>query len=48
MFMRALDYIQSLKDLVALHGALECVDAEDDAMSPPEEVEGVFVLAERG
>lgn len=45
--MTASDYIQLLELLIAKYGDLECVDSEDVPMDTPEEVEGVFVLADK-
>jgi hypothetical protein len=33
--------------MVVEHGDLECVDASDEQIATPEEVDGVFVLADR-
>lgn len=45
--MKATEYIQLLQALADEHGDFECVDTDDEPMNDPEEVEGVFVLAEK-
>jgi hypothetical protein len=46
--MKASEYISMLQALVDEHGDLEVEDANGDPMADPEEVEGVFVLADKG
>lgn len=45
--MKASEYIEHLRRLMDIHGDLECVDSEDEQIGSPEEIEGVFVLADR-
>lgn len=44
--MRASEYIAKLQAKIAEHGDLDVEDAYGESMSEPEEVEGVFVLAD--
>lgn len=44
--MKASEYIKLLQALIERYGDLECVDANDEHIFPPEEVDGAFVLAE--
>lgn len=45
--LKATEYIAKLQQLMSEHGDLECVDAYDNSISAPEEVEGAFVLADQ-
>lgn len=46
ILMKASEYVEKFKELIELYGDLECVDSRDEPMPEPEEVEGVFVLAD--
>lgn len=45
--MKASEYVARLQALIKEHGDLECVDASDEQIPTPEEVDGAFVLADR-
>lgn len=45
--MRVSELLAQLQALMVDHGDLEVVDAYDDDITPPEEVDGKIVVADR-